>query len=125
MDIEEIKEGLLNLESELTDQAFDLIEELTKENESLEESKKRAMNKALNLQREKVKLKKENERLELLSSKDIDRSLLEKLSLLKYPIKLHWHNGATVEHPPKQVDVNKYKRAIYLKGLIDYIKNNY
>jgi hypothetical protein len=97
MDIEEIKEGLLNLESELTDQAFDLIEKLTKE----------------------------NERLELLSSKDIDRSLLEKLSLLKYPIKLHWHNGATVEHPPKQVDVNKYKRAIYLKGLIDYIKNNY
>lgn len=41
----------------------------------------------------------------------------EELALLKYPIKLHWHNGRTVEHPPKQVDVNKYKRAIFLKGL--------
>lgn len=42
---------------------------------------------------------------------------LEEKSFLKYPIKLHWHNGITVEHPPKQVDVNKNKRAIYLKGL--------
>ncbi len=38
-------------------------------------------------------------------------------ALRKYPIDLHWHNGRTVENQPRQVDVNKYKRRIYLNGL--------
>lgn len=42
---------------------------------------------------------------------------LEKIALLKFPIDMHWHNGRTVEHPPKEVDVNKYKRRTYLEAL--------